>query len=99
MPLNNLFVRGGYSYSSTFKSDLVFIPDITDTRTDCEAYNIRNIHYASVGIGYRSRRWVIEGAYQFSVEQGNMYMHGMQAEPLQLTSMDNHIVITFAWRY
>ena len=99
VPLNNLFVRGGYSYSSTFKSDLVFIPDITDTRTDCEAYNIRNIHYASVGIGYRSRRWVIEGAYQFSVEQGNMYMHGMQAEPLQLTSMDNHIVITFAWRY
>ncbi len=94
---NNLFLRVGYAYKSSFsKEDGVLRWSYNTVRTDTDFRAIAGTHYASAGIGYRNKRWIIDAAYQYKLASMNQYMLEDGA-PFALTDQTHRIVISLGW--
>ncbi len=95
---NNWFFRAGYAYKSDFgaNQDAQLLWAYNTTRTDMDFRIKQWEQYASAGLGYRNKRWVIDVAYQCQFGQIKHYMiedwavHDVQSQA-------HRIVVTFAW--
>lgn len=100
---NHCFLHAGYAFTSTFHTlKQPLLPAVNSTRTDTDFKHIRAYHYASLGADFRSDRWVVGLAYQFRLEQSDVYAHELQFNskaPFLLNATTHRIVATFAWKY
>ena len=93
---SNWFLRMGYACRSSFAhTGFSVMPSQTDTRTDTEFFNPAGTHYASLGFGYRNRRWFFDCAYQYRMESMQFYAHAWQQQPNNVGISSHRLVLSF----
>lgn len=93
---SNWFLRMGYACRSSFAhTGFSVMPSPTDTRTDTEFFNPVGTHYASLGFGYRTRRWFFDCAYQYRMESMQFYAHAWQQQPNNVGISSHRLVLSF----
>ncbi len=94
---NNLFLRLGGAYKSSFqKEDMMLQWSYNAVRTDTDFRSVHGTAYVSAGIGYRNRRWIIDAAYQCRLASMNQYMIE-DGVPFDLMNETHRLVISFGW--
>lgn len=99
---NNCFIDLGYAlktYGKYAENEAVFWPSYTSARMDSDFRHGGIKHYASVGLSYRSRYFILGTAYQYAQQQLDFFAHAEQTEPVTCTARTHRIVFTLAWRY
>ncbi|MCM1034591.1 MAG: hypothetical protein NC038_03250 [Paludibacter sp.] len=94
------FFRLGYALRSTFGlQDFEYEPLNTATRCDTEWTIDNGRHHVSAGVGFRNRRWIAEMAYQYTVQNVQIYPHKYQTQPFDVRNDTHRIVLSLGWTY
>lgn len=98
IPVSGLYINGGYAFEGAFSKK--FSPVAVDPeliRRDTYSQRLRWSQYASVGLGYRGRYFMIHAAYQFRWQRVNLYAHENVLEPYDINTNTHRIVLTIGW--
>ncbi len=95
-----LYMNAGYVWEPSFnKQDNKQELSNNDVRTDTDSHFVLSSQYASLGVGYRWARIVLNAAYQYRWQNLNIYATELQDTPSYVTAQTHNIVVTLAWRF
>lgn len=97
IPILGFYINAGYAYESTFKNDRSIVPfDNTFCRQDTHFQHPLGAHYASLALGYRGTHVMAQAAYQYRIQNLNLWPHE-NADPFLVNTQTHRIVVTLAW--
>lgn len=97
VPINRFFINAGYVYESSFRNGTDIVEHIYNAvRTDTHFQNLRSTQYISFGLGYRGRAIIAQAAYQYGMQNINLYAHQL-ATPYDMRTQTHRVVFTLGW--
>ena len=82
-PIDCLSLRAGYNYiTSIYKpgafwdpavSPEVYVPQAVDYPTSLQYLNLTDTHIATAGLGYRAKKFYVDLAYKYRIQNGDYY--------------------------
>ena len=82
-PIESLSLRAGYNYiTSIYKpgafwdaavSPQSYVPQAVDYPTSFQYMNLTDTHIATAGLGYRAKKYYIDFAYKYRIQNGDYY--------------------------
>lgn len=97
VPVAGLYINLGYAYEtpSVRTTEVVSVDKTLDSQ-DAYFQYFRRAHYASAGIGFRGRHMIVQAAYQYRLQQQDLFAHEL-APAFDLTNDTHRVTLTLGW--
>ncbi len=95
----NFALRAGYAFQTAANRQSAYrTPRLNAVRTDMEYSIDKGRQYASAGVGYRNKNWVVDLAYQYKTQNNTFYAFDV-ASAAELRINSHNIVMTLGYRF